>query len=60
MRTRSVRWPACSISGRIPSVRRVVTLGTPHRGSEFSNGVTRWLGRKLITLPARCSKAATN
>jgi hypothetical protein len=36
-----------------PSVRRVVTLGTPHRGSEFSNDVTRWLGNKLIQLPAK-------
>src|SRR5690606_1531656 len=34
-----------------PSIRRVVTLGTPHRGSEFSNDLTRWLGHKLITLP---------
>jgi pimeloyl-ACP methyl ester carboxylesterase len=36
-----------------PSVRRVVTLGTPHRGSEFSNEVTRWLGQKLIRLPGK-------
>jgi pimeloyl-ACP methyl ester carboxylesterase len=36
-----------------PSVRRVVTLGTPHRGSHFSNGFTRWVGGKLITLPAK-------
>lgn len=36
-----------------PSVRRVVTIATPHRGSEFSNDVTRWLGRKLISLPQR-------
>jgi pimeloyl-ACP methyl ester carboxylesterase len=36
-----------------PSVRRVVTLGTPHRGSEFSNEITRWLGRKLIRLPSK-------
>jgi pimeloyl-ACP methyl ester carboxylesterase len=36
-----------------PSVRRVVTIGTPHRGSEFSNGVTRWLGAKIITLPTK-------
>jgi pimeloyl-ACP methyl ester carboxylesterase len=36
-----------------PSIRRVVTLGTPHRGSEFSNGVTRWLGDKLIMLPKK-------
>ena len=34
-----------------PSVRRVVTIGTPHRGSQFANGTTRWLGHKLITLP---------
>jgi pimeloyl-ACP methyl ester carboxylesterase len=34
-----------------PSVRRVVTIGTPHRGSEFSNDATRWLGRKLIHIP---------
>lgn len=39
-----------------PSVRRVVTLGTPHRGSEFSNGVTQWLGHKLITLPSKMLK----
>ncbi len=36
-----------------PSVRRVVTLGTPHRGSEFSNDITRWLGNKLIKLPKK-------
>jgi pimeloyl-ACP methyl ester carboxylesterase len=36
-----------------PSVRRVVTIATPHRGSEFSNDVTRWLGQKLISLPQR-------
>jgi hypothetical protein len=35
------------------SIRRVVTLGTPHRGSEFSNGVTQWIGHKLIKLPAK-------
>jgi pimeloyl-ACP methyl ester carboxylesterase len=32
-------------------VRRVVTIGTPHRGSDFANDTTRWLGRKLIKLP---------
>jgi hypothetical protein len=31
-----------------PSVRRVVTIGTPHRGSEFANDATRWLSRRLI------------
>ncbi len=34
-----------------PSVKRVITIGTPHRGSEFANETTRYLGRKLITLP---------
>ena len=34
-----------------PSIRRVITLGTPHRGSPFSNDITRWAGDKLITLP---------
>lgn len=34
------------------SVRRVVTLGTPHRGSDFANDYTRWLGRRLIKLPS--------
>ena len=33
------------------SVRKVVTLGTPHRGSEYANSTTRWLGRSFITLP---------
>jgi len=34
-----------------PSVRRVVTIGTPHAGSEFANDYTRWFARKLIRLP---------
>jgi pimeloyl-ACP methyl ester carboxylesterase len=33
------------------SVRRVITIGTPHRGSEFANDYTRWLARKIIKLP---------
>ena len=33
------------------SVRRVITISTPHRGSEFSNEYTRWLARKIIKLP---------
>lgn len=39
-----------------PSVSRVVTIGTPHRGSQFANSTTRWLGHKLITLPAQMLK----
>lgn len=35
-----------------PSVSRVVTIGTPHRGSDFSNQTTQWLMSKLIRLPA--------
>ncbi len=34
-----------------PSVRRVISIATPHRGSNFSNGATQWLGRKLISVP---------
>lgn len=34
-----------------PAIRRVVTIGTPHRGSTYANETTRWLGRKLIRLP---------
>lgn len=33
------------------SVRRIITLGTPHRGSKFANSATRWLAGKLIHLP---------
>lgn len=33
------------------SIRRVVTIGTPHRGSRFVNGFTKWVGGKLISLP---------
>lgn len=34
-----------------PSVKRVVTIASPHRGSEFSNQATQWLGRRFIHLP---------
>ena len=34
-----------------PSVRRVITIATPHRGSEFANDTTRFVARKLIYLP---------
>jgi len=33
------------------SIRRVITIGTPFRGSEFSNATTRWLSNKLIKIP---------
>lgn len=34
-----------------PSVQRVVTIGTPHRGSRFANGFTQWLSAKVIAFP---------
>jgi hypothetical protein len=34
-----------------PSIRRVITIGTPHGGSSFSNQTTQWLAAKLIRLP---------
>ncbi|NND99423.1 MAG: hypothetical protein HKN47_19055 [Pirellulaceae bacterium] len=34
------------------SVARVITIGTPHRGSDFANEYTRWLARKIIKLPS--------
>ncbi len=33
------------------SIRRVITIGTPHAGSDFANDFTRWLARKIIKLP---------
>ena len=33
------------------SIRRVVTIASPHRGSDFSNSTTQWLARRLIRLP---------
>lgn len=33
------------------SVRRVITIATPHQGSTFSNQATQYLGQKLINLP---------
>ncbi len=34
-----------------PSVRRVITIGTPYRGSTASNSATQWLAQRLIRLP---------
>jgi pimeloyl-ACP methyl ester carboxylesterase len=34
-----------------PSIRRVITIGTPHRGSQFASGPARYLGKKLISVP---------
>jgi len=34
------------------SIKRVVTIGTPHRGSSYSNDYTRWIARNVIKLPS--------
>lgn len=36
-----------------PSIRRVVMIGTPHRGSTYSNQTSQWLLSRLIHLPKR-------
>lgn len=33
------------------SIKRVITIATPHHGSDFANRYTKWLGRVLISLP---------
>lgn len=35
----------------VPNVDRVITIGTPHRGSSYASNTARWVGDKLITLP---------
>jgi hypothetical protein len=45
------RLASCFFFQPNPSIRRVVTIGTPHRGSGFSNQTTQWLAAKLIRLP---------
>ena len=37
--------------GPNPSIKRVITIASPYRGSQFANGATQWLGRRIITLP---------
>lgn len=34
-----------------PSIRRLITIATPHRGSRIANDATRWLAHELIHLP---------
>jgi pimeloyl-ACP methyl ester carboxylesterase len=34
-----------------PAVKRVITIGTPHHGSDFANKYTRLLGQSFIVLP---------
>ena len=41
-----------------PSVRRIITIGTPHRGSYFANDVTRYLARQADLLPRNDDRPA--
>ncbi|MDA7977595.1 MAG: alpha/beta fold hydrolase [Pirellulales bacterium] len=34
-----------------PSVHRVITIGSPHRGSSYANATTKWLASKFVRLP---------
>jgi pimeloyl-ACP methyl ester carboxylesterase len=34
------------------SIRRVISIGTPYRGSSFASDTARWFGNKLISLPS--------
>jgi hypothetical protein len=36
-----------------PSIRRVITIGTPNRGCDYADGKTRWLFDQLIELPGK-------
>lgn len=42
------------------SIKRVVTIATPHRGSEFANNLTRWAARKIIRLPRMAIRTGYN
>lgn len=41
------------------SISRVITIGTPHRGSDLANSATRWLAGKLIKLPKMAVSTST-
>jgi pimeloyl-ACP methyl ester carboxylesterase len=47
------RLESCFFFHPNPSVRRVVTIGTPHRGSGYSRDATQWLSARLISLPRK-------
>jgi pimeloyl-ACP methyl ester carboxylesterase len=44
----------------LPSVKRVIFISTPHRGSYGSTGLARRLARKLVALPGQVVKATTD
>ncbi|TWU09882.1 Alpha/beta hydrolase family protein [Allorhodopirellula heiligendammensis] len=41
------------------SISRVITIGTPHRGSDLANSATRWLAGKIIKLPKMALSTST-
>ena len=41
-----------------PSVRRVITIATPFRGSDYANGFTQWLADCAISIPKTVASAA--
>ncbi|MBQ5789811.1 MAG: hypothetical protein IIW01_05945, partial [Thermoguttaceae bacterium] len=41
-----------------PSVRRVITIATPFRGSDYANGFTQWLADRAISIPKTVASAA--
>ena len=34
-----------------PSISRLISIATPHRGSRYANNATRWLSHKIFTVP---------
>ena len=36
-----------------PAIAQVITIGTPHRGSDFANDTTRWLSHKWVKMPSQ-------
>jgi hypothetical protein len=40
-----------------PSISRVITIATPYQGSMMANAATRFIGRKLFTLPTEYTSA---
>jgi len=38
------------------SIRRVITIASPHRGSNMANSTARWLGKNVIQLPERLAR----
>jgi pimeloyl-ACP methyl ester carboxylesterase len=39
------------------SINRVITIATPHRGSDFANSTTKWLSHRFFKTPDRIFKS---